>query len=122
MLYQVQPACLSRQQLFQKINPRINRAIQKIKIKIMCNCGNKRNNYAQQSYKLSNDVVNEERTKKMWADIYFEYTGNTGLTVTGSVTGKKYRFNLPGDIQVIDYRDASGMMAVPVLKSIKTTR
>jgi hypothetical protein len=85
----------------------------------MCNCGNKRDNYAQQSYKLSHNVVNVEGTKKMWADIHFEYTGNTGLTVTGSVTGKKYRFNHSGDIRIIDYRDASGLMAVPVLNKVK---
>ncbi len=85
----------------------------------MCNCGNKRNNYIRQSYKLSNDAVSEDWTKKMWDDIHFEYTGHSGLTVTGRVTGKKYRFNLPGDIQVIDYRDASGMMAVPVLQKVK---
>ena len=118
--YQVQPACLSKRQAFQKINRRVNRTIQKIKIELMCNCGNKRDNYAQQSYKLSNDVVSEPGTKKRWADIHFEYTGHSGLTVTGSVTGKRYRFNFPGEILVIDYRDASAMRSVPVLKSVKT--
>jgi hypothetical protein len=85
----------------------------------MCNCGNKRNTYTGQSYKLSNDVASDIETKKMWTDVHFEYTGHSGLTVTGGVTRKRYRFNHTGDIQVIDYRDAGGMMAVPVLKKVK---
>jgi hypothetical protein len=86
----------------------------------MCNCGNKRTAYSDQSYKLSSGTVTDTETKKMWADVHFEYTGNTGLTVTGGVTRKRYRFNHTGDVQVIDYRDAGGMMAVPVLKKVKS--
>lgn len=85
----------------------------------MCNCGNKRNEYTNQPQKLSNAVAGMEQTKKLWADIYFEYTGNSGLTIIGGVTGKRYRFDHSGDIQLIDYRDAGGMIAVPVLKKIK---
>lgn len=85
----------------------------------MCNCGNKRNEYAGQSQKLSNAVPGIKQTKKMWADIHFEYTGNSGLTITGGITAKRYRFNHRGDIQLIDYRDANGMMGVPVLKKVK---
>ena len=91
----------------------------KIKFKRMCNCGNKRTDFVQQSYKLSNDIIHEDRAKKMWDDVHFEYTGHSGLTVTGRVTGEIYRFNFPGDIQLIDYRDASGMIAVPVLTKVK---
>lgn len=85
----------------------------------MCNCGNKRNAYTEQSYKLSNETITDMPAQKMWADAKFQYTGQSGLTVTGGVTGKKYRFNFHGDEQVVDYRDASGMMAVPVLRKIK---
>jgi hypothetical protein len=87
----------------------------------MCNCGNKRNSYAEQSHKLSNEVVSDGGAKKMWADAHFEYTGQSALTVTGSVTGKRYRFSFPGDIQTVDYRDAGAMMAVPVLKKAKNS-
>lgn len=55
----------------------------------------------------------------MWPDTYFQYTGKSALTVTGKITGKNYRFTKPGEMQVIDYRDASGMMAVPVLKKVR---
>ena len=80
----------------------------------MCNCGNKRNEYSGQVYKLSNELTNEP-VRKMWNDAKFQYTGNTALTVTGGITRKKYRFTHSGDIQLIDYRDASGMMAIPNL-------
>lgn len=82
----------------------------------MCNCGKKRNTIAQP---LSGNVVTERTLTKMWPDVNFEYTGKSGLSVTGSVTGKKYRFNHPGDVQLIDYRDASGMAAVPHLKKVR---
>lgn len=85
----------------------------------MCNCGNKRSEYVNQSHKLSNTMPGMQQPKKMWADVNFEYTGSSGLTITGGVTGKHYRFNQRGDIRLIDYRDASGMMAVPVLKKLR---
>ena len=81
----------------------------------MCNCGNKRNELTQS---LSGKVIDERVQSKLWPDVRFEYTGNTGLSVTGGITGKKYRFNQKGDVKLIDYRDASGMMAVPVLRRL----
>ncbi|MBC7507161.1 MAG: hypothetical protein H7320_00195 [Ferruginibacter sp.] len=55
---------------------------------------------------------------KMWNDNLFEYTGESGLTVKGGISRKIYRFNGKGDVQSIDYRDASGMMGIPVLKKL----
>ncbi|WP_276502944.1 hypothetical protein [Terrimonas pollutisoli] len=82
----------------------------------MCNCGNKRNEFTQSLI----GAVNDERVRsQLWPDVSFEYTGETALSVTGYITGKKYRFHHHGDIQLIDYRDASAMMAVPVLKKVK---
>ncbi len=83
----------------------------------MACCGNKRNEYVGSL--ASNTVTNTHPAAKMWDDVWFEYTGQTALTVKGSVSRNVYRFNAPGDKQLIDYRDASGMMAVPVLKKIK---
>lgn len=48
-------------------------------------------------------------------DVEFEYTGDTALTVVGGITGTSYRFSFKGDTRQVDYRDAGGMMAVPVL-------
>jgi hypothetical protein len=83
----------------------------------MCNCGKKRNEYRQQpNVQATNTFVpipvsNANNTN-------FEYTGKTALTVRGNITGKNYRFNHSGDIQAVDSRDVSGMMAVPVLKKV----
>lgn len=78
-------------------------------------CGNKRNQF---SGSLSSGETNQKpvREKSMWSDIMFEYTGTTGLTAKGNVTGKVYRFNFTGDKQVVDYRDANGMISIPALQ------
>jgi len=77
----------------------------------MCNCGQKRiemadsaDNSTKESYNLNNAL--------------FEYTGKTGLTVTGSVTGRKYRFNNPGDKVFIHYKDMPAVKTIPVLKEV----
>jgi hypothetical protein len=82
-------------------------------------CGNKRNTlkHAEALYSQKSESVPEN--KKLWEDFYFEYTGATALSVTGNISGKKYRFLFAGDRQLIDYRDASAMMAVPVLKRVR---
>jgi hypothetical protein len=80
-------------------------------------CGSKREKYAQAvSNSLAQQPDETITPATMWTDVYFEYTGETALTVTGNVSGKRYRFNHPGEILLIDYRDASGMRGVPVLK------
>jgi hypothetical protein len=81
----------------------------------MCNCGKNRSIISQT---LSGNAIQETPTSKMWADVNYEYTGKSGLSVTGGITGKKYRFNYPGDVQLIDYRDAPVMAAVPHLKKM----
>jgi hypothetical protein len=49
---------------------------------------------------------------------YFEYTGNTGLTVTGPVTGRRYRFDGPGARVAVDPADKPSMAAVPNLRRV----
>jgi hypothetical protein len=53
--------------------------------------------------------------------ITFEYTGRTGLTVRGPLTGRAYRFAYPGAQVSVDKRDASALTAVPHLKRSKTS-
>ena len=48
--------------------------------------------------------------------VRFEYTGATGMTVRGPITGRTYRFNGPGIAVEVDSRDAPSMMAVPKLR------
>lgn len=85
----------------------------------MCNCGSKRDDLIKnESFTLSNVNSIKKAETKMWPDVAFEYTGKTALTVIGSVTGSRYRFHQPEDVQLIDYRDASGMINIPVLKKV----
>jgi hypothetical protein len=86
----------------------------------MCNCGNKREAFSsQQSFSLSNTQNITKQGSKMWPDINFEYTGKTALTVKGNVSGKSYRFSKPGEVQLVDFRDASSLMSVPVLRRLR---
>jgi hypothetical protein len=82
-------------------------------------CGKKREDWLL-STNDANKAVDEYALSKIKADVYFEYTGDTGLTVVGSVTRTRYRFNGKGDVVLIDFRDASGMMAVPVVRKVKS--
>jgi hypothetical protein len=85
----------------------------------MCNCGNKREIFsAQQTMTLSDNQNFSKHGSKMWPDINFEYTGKTALTLRGNISGKKYRFSAPGDVQLIDYRDVSSLISVSVLKKL----
>jgi hypothetical protein len=88
------------------------------KLNNMSCCGNKRKAWARTDSLPSQRLDTPYEYKKIPEDVYFEYIGATALAVTGSVSGKKYRFLFSGDRQLIDYRDASGMMGVPVLKDI----
>ena len=82
----------------------------------MCNCGNKRSQYNQENNVSSGQTETSTITSKQYTNSIFEYVGKTALTVVGNITGRRYRFNRPGDLQSIDSRDAAGMLAVPVLR------
>ena len=87
----------------------------------MACCGNKRSSWAQASVQPVSGPVYAQNGKKMWPDILFEYIGSTALSVTGTITGATYRFAGQGSVLVIDYRDAAGMMGIPVLRKQKAT-
>ncbi len=50
---------------------------------------------------------------------YFEYTGATGLTVHGPVTGRRYRFDGHGARLAVDLRDRRPLAAVPDLRPVR---
>ena len=50
--------------------------------------------------------------------IQFEYTGRTALTAIGPVSGRRYRFDRPGAIVVVDPRDRPSLAAVPNLRAV----
>ncbi|MFT3748833.1 MAG: hypothetical protein QM768_10970 [Agriterribacter sp.] len=84
----------------------------------MCNCGSKREHLTQQHTTTTGIISPEGEHAKnnKRANVRFEYIGNTALTITGSITGRRYRFNNPGEILQVDSRDVSGLMLVPVLR------
>ena len=49
----------------------------------------------------------------------YEYTGSTGMTVTGTTSGMKYRFERPGSQVQIDLCDASSLAGLPNLRRVR---
>ncbi|AHF17732.1 hypothetical protein [Niabella soli] len=88
----------------------------------MCNCGNRRQQFQQQVVARHYDQPAENAVEKKVQDVTFEYIGKTALTVTGSITRKRYYFSHPDQVLKVDYRDAPGMMAVPLLKKVNLTK
>jgi hypothetical protein len=82
-------------------------------------CGNKRESLKQSFTSPVQET--EQLSTKMWNDVLFEYTGNNNFAVKGSVTCNRYIFNKTGERQLVDYRDASGMRAEPLLKKVSVT-
>ena len=83
-------------------------------------CGNKRESL-KQSFASQVQEQTEQLSTKLWNDVLFEYTGDNSFTVKGSVTGNRYSFNKTGERQLVDYRDASGMRAEPLLKKVNAS-
>jgi hypothetical protein len=50
---------------------------------------------------------------------YFQYIGNTGLTVMGPRTRKRYRFDSPGAVVAADPRDQRALSAVSILRLVR---
>ncbi len=82
----------------------------------MC-CGKKRNEYTESTPKKPS-IESHRPPEKLWTDVTFEYRGETGLTVKGPVTGRTYRFEVTGDQQQVDYRDARSMLSIPLLRKV----
>jgi len=51
---------------------------------------------------------------------FFEYTGKTGMTVIGPVTGATYRFSAPGSRVSVDLRDYGHVAKVPNLARVQS--
>jgi len=83
-------------------------------------CGSKRESL-KQSFASQVQGQAEQLSTKLWNDVLFEYTGDNSFTVKGSVTGNRYSFNKTGERQLVDYRDASGMRAEPLLKKVNAS-
>ncbi len=51
--------------------------------------------------------------------VYFQYTGHTGLTAAGGITGRRYRFDHPGATVAVDGRDAASLAGIPNLSRLR---
>lgn len=49
----------------------------------------------------------------------YEYTGATGMTVMGPISGARYRFDRPGAKLQIDGRDVSSLTGLPNLRRVR---
>ena len=76
----------------------------------MCNCGTGR-----QSFASAGSQTIHRHQQRTGSDVMIEYTGKSALTVQGFVTGRKYRFPMPGATIMADYRDAARMLSLPQL-------
>ncbi len=67
------------------------------------------------------DNVVKDSTKPIparYSAAYFQYLGKTRLTVVGSISGKRYRFNQVNDIVAVDPRDRRSLTTVPKLRQV----
>jgi hypothetical protein len=85
-------------------------------------CGDKRRKFYENptNQEINEPAMNREGMRlapKM--TVFFEYTGRTGLTVKGPITGQIYRFNQPGATVAVDGRDGPSIEAVPNLRPVK---
>lgn len=78
----------------------------------MCNCN-------QNQIESSQHSENHETSySSQRANAIFKYIGNTALTLIGGYTNRRYRFEKPGDVQMIDYKDITGILHIPVLVKV----
>ena len=67
----------------------------------------------------SSDTATAPNVRRVLAlGIAFEYSGATGMTVRGAVTGVSYRFARPGARVLIDPRDVPSLVSVPRLRRV----
>jgi hypothetical protein len=69
--------------------------------------------------RLAPQVAGPQPPMARYPSTTFEYTGQTGLTVTGPVTGRQYRFDRAGSRVGVDPRDRPSIAAIPVLRQVR---
>jgi len=76
-------------------------------------CGRRR-----QEFPLNGKLAERAPVARAANVLLYEYTGTTGMTVVGSITGHTYRFGAPGARVQIDSRDVASLGAVPHLRCL----
>ena len=64
----------------------------------------------------SGRAIEPTRPRPVSRAVLYEYTGSTGMTVSGPVSGLKYRFAGPGSKLQIDSRDVASLAGLPNLR------
>ena len=81
-------------------------------------CGGKRAQAAMGSPLRPAAPRNSQSGPHRYSVAYFQYIGSSGLTVTGPMTGQRYRFDLPGAIVPVDLRDRASLAALTHLRQV----
>ena len=82
-------------------------------------CGQQKSNLGYGNQSVQTRKVTNARPAYRYS-IYFEYVGQTGLTVYGAATNKKYRFDRTGSRIEVDPRDRPSLSKVPNLREVTT--
>ena len=84
----------------------------------MCNCGHKRAIVSTRTESIGPSHSAHTPRVVVMPKIYYQYTGDTGLTVFGGATRARYRFAYPGAQVAVDARDGASLEAVPTLRRV----
>ena len=84
----------------------------------MC-CGRDRAQLRVTSKPPGPGAANPVNRKAPQPGVSFVYLGNTGMTVTGPVSGAQYRFDRPGARVEIDPRDRVLLASLRQLRQVK---
>lgn len=77
------------------------------------------NKQRQQVSQAASKNENQKRLKSTLSGLsfsYFKFTGESELTITGTVTGKRYRFYRKGIVIPVDTRDSKQLNSETNLK------
>ncbi|MFO7614381.1 MAG: hypothetical protein R6W71_07050 [Bacteroidales bacterium] len=81
-------------------------------------CGDKRQKLYANPYAHgdTDEIPSRDHPGQPADGVWFEYTGNSTLTVKGVITGSLYRFRGKGALIEADRNDAAFMTGIPDLK------
>lgn len=86
-------------------------------------CGNQRATLqtpARSNYHSGTaDKTREEPRRVLRDRVFFKYLGQTGMTVIGPKSGKRYRFDAPGSVVEVDLRDRPSLAGLPKLREVR---
>jgi hypothetical protein len=89
----------------------------------MACCGKKREQLLQANRAnrilRAGENLDQQVTPAADVQVYFQYTGRTGLTVIGRATYQRYRFDRTGVVLNVDARDKRALSAIPTLRQVK---